>query len=635
LTIINARNTLNTYCKATFFLQEMTLPEILNHYINIPAGQIHYRETKPLKVPEHRLPVILLHRTPACSSSFEKVMQIAGEHLHMIAFDTPGFGNSFVPDMASPETTDYANWFLTALSMLNIDRFHLAAHHTGTHFATEMSVLAPQKVASLLLSGVMYEPDAAKRKKMRADIGDAPEIDNAGHYISDSFTLMKALCPAYDAHLVHTETLGAITHLKGRNQAFDAIYNQDFPAVFSKVTCPVMIAQACDDPLTLNGMLETIKKDHPQVKTRITGAAFLAAPEKQPGDFCRALFELTHTTGHTMNYTKYLYQRQDDSFTLSAVESPLPSPGPGEVLVKISAVSLNRRDASIRDLSYPVQADEFVPFSDAAGVIVETGSDVTQWKAGDRVTSSFFQQWSGGRLNLTAMFSALGAGANGVLAQYALLSEEGVVATPARWSDEQAACTPCAATTAWRALVTLGNIQEGDTVLIIGTGGVATFAVQIAAAKGAVPIVISSSDEKLAQVKQLGAAHGINYKSTPEWSEEVRKITKGAGVNHVVELGGAGTMAQSVASLAIDGHLAVIGALDGFGGTIDVQPLIFGALKVSAVMVGSRADHEAVLNFMSEQGVLPLIDSQFDITDIEAAFAKMNTGAFGKIVIRL
>jgi NADPH:quinone reductase-like Zn-dependent oxidoreductase len=231
--------------------------------------------------------------------------------------------------------------------------------------------------------------------------------------------------------------------------------------------------------------------------------------------------------------------------------------------------------------------------------------------------------------------SSLGAGGPGVFADHVVLAESGLVAVPPAWSHAEAACLPCAGVTAWSALKTLGQLQAGDDVLVIGTGGVALFAIQIAAASGARVIVLSSSDEKIERARRLGAREGINYRDRPEWAEEVRRLTGGAGVQHVVELGGAGTLAKSVASLGLNGHLALIGALDGFGGELNTVPLIFSGLRVSAVMVGSRADHVAVAGFMSAHGLKPVIDSAFPFDDAAAAYARAAAGPFGKVVVRL
>lgn len=181
----------------------------------------------------------------------------------------------------------------------------------------------------------------------------------------------------------------------------------------------------------------------------------------------------------------------------------------------------------------------------------------------------------------------------------------------------------------------LGRLQPGDDVLVIGTGGVALFALQIAAAAGAKPIILSSSNDKIARAKELGAVAGINYRDEPEWAEAVRKLTGGAGVQHVIELGGVGTLQKSVAALGLNGHLALIGALDGFGGQLDALPLIFSALRVSAVMVGSQQDHADLSAFMAAHGLRPVIDRTFGFEEAEQAYALADGGVFGKVVVTL
>jgi len=586
--------------------------------------------------------IVLLHRTPVCSSSFDAVLEIFANKRKVIALDTPGFGQSFKPE-GRPRCRDYADWLLASLDAMGVESFHLAAHHTGTHFAIEMAAAAPEKIMSLMLSGVLYE-SVEKRRELREDIGQAPVIEKNGSHVQDTWDLMKSLFLDYDADLVQTETIGALSSPEGRNQAFDAIFSQDLKNVFSRVKCPVVVAQAADDPLSLSGMLDAFKKDFPHVRVQALGPAFLAAPERQPAQFYRAILSaianvestpLNLSEANNMKNRLYHYVLGESGYNLEFKESAVPEPGPGEVLVKVKAVSLNKRDASIRDLSYPATGDEFIPLSDCAGDIVALGKGVTQWNVNDRVMSAFFQNWFNGRATLPAVMSALGAGGPGVLGEYILLSENGVIAIPDGWSYEDAACLPCSATTAWSGLMTLGQLQRDDTVVIIGTGGVAMFAIQIAAAAGAKPFVLSSSDEKLTKVKALGASECINYRTTPKWSETVRDITKGAGVNHVMELGGAGTLEQSIASLGLNGHLAVIGALDGFGGEIPATPLIFSALRVSAVMVGSQQDQRDMVDFMDTHNVRPVIDSVFSFDEAEKAFDRMEEGAFGKIVIRV
>ncbi len=597
-------------------------------YATTPAGQIHGR-----KVDGPGVPVILLHRTPVASGSFDAMLTFLAGQRRLIALDTPGFGGSFAPE-GSPSTVDYGRWLLAAIDALGIEDFHICAHHTGVHFAVEMAVLAPQRIRSLLLNGVIYAPPE-ERRTMRADIGRAKPIDADGAYVADCWKTMKSLFLDPVPDLVHAETLGALAAIQGRDQAFDAILDQDFAGVLAKVACPVRIVQATDDPLTLGGMLDRLSNDHPNLPIERIGPAFLAAPERQAGAFGRALLRFTEDQDIPMTNRRYELVSNGKGYDLVKGQEPAPQPGPDEVLLRVRAVSINRRDLGIRDLSYPVGgADHFTPLSDAAGEIVAVGAGVTEWKPGDRVTSAFFQNWSGGRLDLPAVLSALGSGGPGVFADHVVLSRHGVVRTPEGLSDEEAACLPCAGVTAWNALKTLGQVQAGDWVLVIGTGGVALFALQIAVASGARVIILSSSDEKLERAKALGAEVGINYATTPDWVEAVKKAS-GFGVQHVIELGGAGTLQKSLASLGLNGHLALIGALDGFGGEMSALPMIFAALRVSAVMVGSRADHEALASFVADKALHPVIDSVFGLSQAEEAYKRADTGAFGKVVIRM
>ncbi|MFM2422325.1 MAG: alcohol dehydrogenase [Pseudomonadota bacterium] len=607
---------------------------MLKFYADTSGGQIHGRRSAA-----NGIPVVLLHRTPISSAGYEPLMQFlnaAGQPC--IALDTPGFGASFTPD-GKPTAADYGRWLLEALDSLGVTQFHLAAHHTGTHFATEIAAAAPERVLTLTLSGVLLAP-AEERARLRVDIGYAPDIDLQGTYVKSTFELMRSLFLDKVPELVHAEAMGALIAGKGRDLAFDAIFAQDFAGLMQQVLqhgrVRVQVVQAADDPLTLNGMLTRFREQFPQVPVTLAGPAFLAMPERQPGAFARCILDFTRGQPRMTDNRRYVLRRAAQGYDLHRHDGATPDPGPGEVLVRVHAVSLNRRDLGVRDLSYPVNgANDFVPLSDAAGEVVAVGSGVTQWRPGDRVASTFFQNHPGGRLTLPAVMSSLGAGGPGVFADRVVLQQDGVVALPADWSYAEGACLPCAGVTAWAALKTLGQLQAGDHVLILGTGGVALFALQIAAAAGALPIILSSSDEKIARAKTLGAVAGINYRDTPEWPEAVRKLTGGAGVQHVVELGGTGTLAKSVASLGLNGHLALIGALDGFGGSLDAVPLIFAALRVSAVMVGSRADQIALTEFMAQHGLKPIIDSVHAFDAAEAAYARAAGGAFGKVVITL
>jgi NADPH:quinone reductase-like Zn-dependent oxidoreductase/pimeloyl-ACP methyl ester carboxylesterase len=554
-----------------------------------------------------------------------------------IAFDAPGFGGSFTP-AGSPSTRDYGGWLLEAIDGLGVDHFHLAAHHTGTHFATEIAAIVPERALSLTLSGVLLAP-LDERMAMREDMGTAPNVDLDGAYMAETFRLMRSLFLDPLPDLVHAEAMGALGAGHGRDLAFDAIFAQDFASLLTKVLesgrTAVRVVQASDDPLTLNGMLDRFRQQFPAVPVEVVGPAFLATPERQSGAFGRSI--LNQIKGpSSMDNRRYHLVRSAAGYDLTRADCDIPEPGAGEVLVRVRAVSVNRRDLGVRDLSYPVNgADHFTPLSDAAGEVVAVGEGVTRWKAGDRVASAFLQNQPEGRLALPGVLSSLGAGGPGVFADNVILADSGLVAIPDGWTFEEAACLPCAGVTAWSALHSLGNVQPGDSVAVIGTGGVALFAIQLAAAMGAKPIVLSSSEEKIARARALGAVDAINYRECPEWADELRKRTSGAGVNHVIELGGAGTLQRSVAALGLNGHLALIGALDGFGGTIDAMPLIFSALRVSAVLVGTRKDHEDLSRFMAEKGLKPVIDSTYSFDQAEEAYARANEGAFGKVVITL
>jgi NADPH:quinone reductase-like Zn-dependent oxidoreductase len=602
-------------------------------YAPTSDGQVHGR-----RCAGRGTPVVLLHRTPVSSAGFEAVLRfLARAGQPAIALDTPGFGASFLPDGA-PSTVDYARWLLEALDALGVGRFHLAAHHTGTHFAAEIAAAAPARVASLTLSGIILAP-AEERAKMRRDIGHAPPLDAAGGYVTDTYKLMKSLFLDPLPELVHAETMGALTAGRGRDLAFDAIFVQDFESVLRRALAGglrAQVVQAADDPLTLTGMLARFRDAFPQVPVKMTGPAFLALPERQSGAFARAILDFTQDDRTTMHNRRYELIKGAKGYGLARADGAIPVPGAGEVLVRIRAVSLNRRDLGVRDLSYPVNgADHFTPLSDGAGDVVAVGEGVKAWRAGDRVVSTFFQDFAGGRPTLPAVMSALGAGGPGVFAEHVVLAESGLTGIPDGWSYEQAACLPCAGVTAWSALNTLGRMQAGDYVLVIGTGGVALFALQLAAATGAKPIILSSSEEKIARARGLGAVAAVNYREQPEWAEAVRKLTNGAGVQHVIELGGTGTLQKSIASLGLGGHLALIGALDGFGGEINAMPLIFGALRVSAVMVGSRAEQRALTEFMVAHQLKPVIDRVFDFDAAESAYAHAARGAFGKVVVTL
>jgi len=332
-----------------------------------------------------------------------------------------------------------------------------------------------------------------------------------------------------------------------------------------------------------------------------------------------------------------LIKEGDAPFTLTLLDAPVRQPGEHEVLVRVHAVSLNRRDVMIAKGFYPIGANKsLVPLSDGAGEIAAIGGNVTRFKVGDRVAAIFFQKWLEGRPAADVGASAMGGSIDGMLSQYVTLHEDGLVAVPGHLSYEEAATLPCAAVTAWNALITRGHMQTGDNVLLLGTGGVSIFGLQFAAAAGAKPIITSSSDEKLERAKSLGAVATINYRTTPEWDKAVRDVTHGVGAHQVLEVGGQGTLAKSIASMGGGGHVAIIGGLAGFGGDIPAVSLVGRSISVSGIFVGSRADFETMNAFITEHKLRPIVDKVFEFKNAQAAYDYMDTGNhFGKLVIRL
>lgn len=332
-----------------------------------------------------------------------------------------------------------------------------------------------------------------------------------------------------------------------------------------------------------------------------------------------------------------LIRQPDGTYRLTIEQAAIRDPGDREVLVRVRAASINRRDVYVLKGQYPMPPrPQLVPLSDGAGEVVSVGAGVTRFKPGDRVAAIFFQRWLDGRPDAETAPSALGGQLDGMLSEYVCLCEEGLVAIPDGYSYEEAATLPCAGVTAWNGLVTRGRMQPGDNVLLLGTGGVSIFGLQIAAAAGANPIVTSSSDEKLAHARKLGAAATVNYVATPAWSDAVRAATGGVGAHQVLEVGGTGTLAQSIASLAPGGHVALIGGLSGFGGNIPAGALMHSNATASGIYVGSRANFEALRAFIARHGIRPVIDCVYELGDADAAYQRVDAGRhFGKVVIKL
>lgn len=322
---------------------------------------------------------------------------------------------------------------------------------------------------------------------------------------------------------------------------------------------------------------------------------------------------------------------------LSAIEFDVPKPGPGQVHVRFHAASLNYRDLMVVLGQYnPKMALPRILGSDAAGEVVTVGEGVAEWKPGDRVASLFFQDWADGDITQSIGRSALGGSIDGVFATDRILPAHGIIRIPDTLTFAQAATLPCAALTAWNALVEKGNLRAGETVLIQGTGGVSLFGLGIAKAHGARVILTSSSDEKLERGRALGADETINYKSTPEWDAEVLKLTEGRGVNHIVEVGGSGTMPRSFNAVRQSGQIHLIGVLSKPGEGVDILPVLRKSIYLNGVYVGSRAMFTRMNAALETTGLQPVLDRTFPLSEARQAFEYLQSGRhFGKIVLSL
>lgn len=322
---------------------------------------------------------------------------------------------------------------------------------------------------------------------------------------------------------------------------------------------------------------------------------------------------------------------------LKLVEKPKPQPGQGQVLVQVRATSLNYRDLLVVQGAYGAkQKLPVIPMSDGAGEVIAVGEGVTRVKVGSRVTGIFFQDWIAGVLTPEKIHSDLGGGIDGMLAEYVVLPQDGLVLLPEHLSYEQGATLPCAAVTAWHALITQGEIKAGENVLVLGTGGVSIFALQFAKIQGARVIVTSSSDQKLERAKELGATDTINYKTTPNWEERVYELTERLGVDHVIEVGGAGTFAKSLRAVRVGGRISLIGVLAGAKGEVNPLPITMKSLSVQGIYVGSREIFEAMNRAITLHQLKPVIDRIFPFTQAQEAYRYLKSAShLGKVVIKV
>lgn len=317
------------------------------------------------------------------------------------------------------------------------------------------------------------------------------------------------------------------------------------------------------------------------------------------------------------------------------IERTVPAPGPGEVHVRIRAVALNYRDLMmIRGDYVGGDAEPVIPASDGAGDVIAVGAGVTQFKPGDRVATTFFRDWIEGRQTPKKSELSFGGLIDGALAQEIVVSENSLFAVPDHLDYNEAATLTCAGATAWNALFVEGRVRAGDSVLMLGTGGVSIWALQLAKAAGLHAVITSSSDAKLERARGLGADATINYRTTPQWGEEVLRVTRGEGVEVVVEVGGTDTIKQSLQATRMGGTVAIIGGVSGWDLDIDPFQLIRGAKRVSGIYVGSRAMLDDLSRFVSLHKIKPVVDRVFPFNEARQAYEYLASGGhFGKVVI--
>jgi NADPH:quinone reductase-like Zn-dependent oxidoreductase len=333
----------------------------------------------------------------------------------------------------------------------------------------------------------------------------------------------------------------------------------------------------------------------------------------------------------------YIIQEPFGIEALTPVERPDPQPGPGQVLVRIRAVSLNYRDLLVvRGVWRP--AEPRIPVSDGVGEVVALGEGATRFQIGDRVAGIFLPGWIDGELTPEKLEvpSLGGVGADGVLAELVIFDEEKAVRVPEHLSDEEAATLPLAGVTAWNAVVRRSGVKQGETVLVQGTGGVSLFALQFARMVGAHVLVTSSSDEKLQRALELGAVHGINYRERPKWDEPVLEYTAKRGVDHIVEVVGGENLTHSLKALRLGGSISIVGLLGGTSAQIETFGFVEKSVRLHGIMIGSREMFEEMNQAITEHELKPVVDRVFGFDEVQEALRYLEAGAhFGKVCVRM
>ncbi len=320
---------------------------------------------------------------------------------------------------------------------------------------------------------------------------------------------------------------------------------------------------------------------------------------------------------------------------LALRDQPLPAPKDNEIVIEMEAVSLNYRDAEVADngmgnpLSFP-----FTPASDMAGRVVAVGAGVTRFAVGDRVLSAYMPGWIDGAPLSWAEAPTRGGPLSGVLSQFVVDSAEWYVHAPKSLNAAEASTLPVAALTAWMALIELGKLHAGQTVVVQGTGGVSLFAVQLAAAHGARVIVTSGSDDKIARAIALGAHHGINRNKTPDWDKEVLALTNGRGADHILEMTGGDNVQRSLRAVVQAGRISIIGLLDADSFTLPILPVLASRASIVGIAVGPRRALEDLVRAVDLLGIRPVIDATYSFSEVPQAFVHLRQGAFGKVVVQ-
>lgn len=334
-----------------------------------------------------------------------------------------------------------------------------------------------------------------------------------------------------------------------------------------------------------------------------------------------------------------VFQIEDDwsMDNLRMAERPEPQPGPGQIVLRMRAAALNFRDLLVPKRGYGALTGTLplIPVSDGVGEVVAVGDGVNRVRVGDRVCPTMIQSWIGGEPTAERLRQTLGGPLDGVMTERMLVDAEGVALVPPHLTDEEAAALPCAALTAWSAVVAHGGVQAGDVVLVQGCGGVSLFALQFAKLQGARVIVLSSCDERLERAKALGADVGINYRTTPEWGRVARDLADRDGVDHVIEVGGSATLPQSLRAVRAGGTISLIGVLSGAKMDAALGPIVTRQVRLQGISCGSRDGLEAMLRAIDQHRLQPPIDRVFAFEELHPALAHLATGThFGKVCLR-